>query len=164
MINYGELKTKLTNWVLEESATYSEFRAEDLELHLKVTWGYEIDVIVERVRPHTILCYSSWLFQYEQTKAFSKLTKKEKREFFYELEKGLTNFLVTVDIQPESRENIEIMHFYRRLFIEELTKTAFWDALMMMNRVKDFTRLFIVNKLGLDMEGPESLDEKPGVK
>ena len=161
MSNYvNDLRTKITGWVLEELATYSEFRADDLLLHLKVTYGYDTDVGIEKARPNSILFYQAWVFDPDQQKAYSNLSKKERREFFYELEQGLTNFLVYVDIQPDTRETIEIIRFYRRLYPEEITKTSFFDALLMMNRAMNFTRIFIVNRLGLDIGAPESSEGK----
>lgn len=162
MMNNNELKAKITGWILEEGATYAEFRDENADFRIRVTWGYDIDVIKDR--PNSILCYSSWTFQdVDSAKALAKLTKAKKREFFYELEAGLTHFITSNDIEPESHETLDSMHFYRRLYLEDLTKTSFFDSLSLMNRVKNFTRLLIINKLNLDEDNSQFPEEKAGV-
>ena len=163
MSDNNELKNKITNWIIEEGATYSQSPDEDAEFRLIVNWGYDIDVIKEKTR-QSLLSTSAWGFHdVKSVKAFSKLTKKQRLGFFYDLETELLKFPIAYDIEPDTFEKLDAITFYHRVYLEDLTKSEFFNSLYLITRCKNFTRLFVTNKLDLDMDAPDTDDRKAGV-
>jgi hypothetical protein len=163
MSSNSELKSKITNWILEEGATCSQAQDENVEFRLHVTWGYVVDVVKEKGF-NRIINSANLGFQEEKVvKAFTKLSKKEKREFFFDLQTNLAKFPIGYTINPNTLERLDSVVFSHTVYVEDLTKTALMESIDLIRRSMHFTSVFATNKLEIDLTSPNTSDSKAGV-
>ena len=163
MSNNNELKNRITNWILEEGATFSQTPDENVEFRLRVNWGYVIDVVKEKGR-NRIGNTSMLGFQEEKVvKAFNKLTKKEKADFFNNLQSELVKFPIRFVINPPTLDRLDSVFFDHHVYLEDLTKTKLFNSIELVRRCMVFLSLFATNRLQIDMTSPNTSDNKAGV-
>lgn len=162
--NKNELKNKLTNWLLEEGVTVTQIPDESVEFRLQVTWGYIIDVVKLKGIPRLVSTAKLSFADETSQKAYSKLTKKEKTKFGYELQNELTKFPIGYTVNPNATfDKFESVDFHHNVYIEDLTKTAFMNSIDTIRRSMVCLNGLCNNSLDIEANIPKSSDNKAGV-
>lgn len=162
--NKNELKNKLTNWLLEEGVTVSQLPDENAEFRLQVTWGYLIDVVKLKGIPRLVATARLSFTDEVSQKAFSKLTKKDKSKFSYEIQNEMTKFPIGYGINPSpTLDKFESVDFHYNLYVEDLTKTAFMTSIDVIRRSMVCLNGICNNKLDIEINLPKPSDNKAGV-
>jgi len=79
------------------------------------------------------------------------------------LETELLKFPIGYTLEPDTLDKLDSITFDHRVYLEDLTKTTFFDSLELIRRCKIFTRLFAIKRLDIDMTAPDTYDPKAGV-
>ncbi|HEY6803473.1 MAG TPA: DUF2299 family protein [Pyrinomonadaceae bacterium] len=128
---YEKFRSQIKNWVIEERCQFTPTKGKD--------WAWAYTVTKEDHTPFTVFQYNGRpeslfisaiadLSDYQQL--FNGLTEREQREFVLSLRIALTH----LDVEFDVAENLSQINMLRQMFLEDMTRTVFWDKVFSMNK------------------------------
>jgi hypothetical protein len=159
MSNNDELKNKITNWLLEESITFSQVPDEAVDFRLRINFGgYFIDLL--KLKGMKRLATVGNLAFHEKTiMTFARLTKKEKHQFLSDLYLKLIRLRSGFSIQPVQPQEIETIASILIddvIFLDDLTKTSLFDSIMNVKRSMMLANFASTRLLNIDLSTQNS--------
>lgn len=132
-----DLKNKITNWFLEESVTFSQVPDETVDFRLRTNYGGYIIDVVKLKGLKRIVSMGNMAFHEKVITAFARLSKKEKHQFLSDLYLKLVNLRAGFSIQPPQPQEIETIASILiddGIFVDDMTKSSFFDSLLTVKR------------------------------
>jgi hypothetical protein len=164
MSNGNNIRGKITNWLLEEGLTHTLNPNEDFDFVIRVSEVYDTlfaDISKEKGRER-IYFSINLTYQDEQTqKAYSKLSKKDKNDFHFNLRVGLLNFGVEYNIQPATIDEFNSVLIQKPVYLEDMTKSSFMNGFNTFRDALVFLTLFTNKHLSSETSPSQSKAPQP---
>jgi hypothetical protein len=128
--NYEKVRSKIKNWVIEEHCQFTP--AKDAEW----CWAYSVSkdqtsftVFQYEGRPESLfLTVVIDLIEYQQL--FQALTTEEQRNLVLNVRLSLA----PQDVEYHVADDLVQVNLVRQLFVEDITRTTFWDKVFGLNK------------------------------
>ncbi len=151
-----KMRKMIKEWLIKEGIFKEEVSDENAEFHYIVEVPPASTQLIDIVQPkgtEIILVASGIKLSDEHYKAVMELSEKEREDFMWGIRFGLLFLPTEFQIIPDSK-NPQLFQFTRKLYVENIERQRFIDAIAEVHKCK----LFIIWKLNQKFGG-KKIDE-----
>lgn len=124
-----EVIDKIRRWISEEGLNSASIDNAYADFHVDIGINsFKVNVIINKNKIDSLIIYTKSDFSTLDQKAYSGLSKDDKRSFTLDLKFSLSQLNIAYAIQPDEN-NIKSIYMQKVIYFDGLTKDKFFDTI-----------------------------------
>ncbi len=166
MSNPVDIRSKITNWLLEEGISHTLSPSDpNFDFIIRVDKIYDTlfaNISKEKGRERIYISITLNYQDEQSRKAYKKLNEKMKPDFYYELKTGLLGFTVEYNIDSNASELNSVL-IQKPVYVEDMTKSSFMNTYNMFRDALVFLVLCTTKYFSIDTSPTQTQPRPPGM-